>query len=219
MGLPPPDIRPPLCIWSVSFELSDILPHHVSKELLSCIDISERLYCSSSVSAPIHILPTLVRYCFVWKHQKLPLLYFFFCPSYCPPGFILLSRCFTSLPHSALRFFSVGQSALPAYHFYFHGLDRHTNHYCTNVLTDDHYYTNVMIPKMGHHQFKQLFTFLVHPFHVLRSSARREETPGLPCLSASYSGLLTSWTVWLLLGKTVIPSSEIRHLGVSFFMS
>lgn len=162
----------------------------------------------------------------------------FFCPSYCPPGFILLPRCFTSLPHSILRFFSIGQSSKlcqPIVSNFVDWTDRLIIIIQMSWQTDDHYCANVMVQKLRHYQFKQLFTFFVHPFRVLWSSARREENPQpslpfcfllrtsdeLDCLIASREDRVswfrnqTSWRVLLHVLRNTqedsIPSDETHR--------
>lgn len=92
-----------------------------------------------------------------------------------------------------------------------------------------------MVQKIRHYQFKQLFTVFFHPFHVLWSSARREENPWpsmpfcfllrtsdeLDCLIASREDSVswfrsqTSWRVLHVLRNTwqedSIPSDETHR--------
>lgn len=141
----------------------------------------------------------------------------FACPSYCPPGFMLLSRCFTSLPHSTLRFFSIGQACQlcqPIVSIFVDWTDRLIIIVQMSWQTDHHYYTNVTVQKIGHHQFKQLFTFFVHPFHVHDLQPEENARPSMPfCFLPR-----TSVELDCLIASRE-DNLEIRCLDVSFFMS
>lgn len=89
-----PDVRPPLCIRSVSFELSEIL-----KELLSCVDTSGCLYFTALLSLyPFifcpHFLDTVFSestrsfHCYVFCPSCYPILHYYL--SAFPPSLILL---------------------------------------------------------------------------------------------------------------------------------
>lgn len=113
-------------LYPDSFELSESSSTFQSLTFLGWHLRLHLFYYSAFVSVPIHTVPTLLGYSFLWKHQKFPLPFFLsYLLSSVVPDFILLSGCFCFFPNSTWWFPAISQfsQSLPGYHFYFHGLD------------------------------------------------------------------------------------------------
>lgn len=159
-----------------------------------------------SFSVPIHIVPILLGYYFTWKYQKFPLL-FSFCPSCCYPPWYLISYYYLgAFPPSLIQVQSVSTHFSISFLFSWIGPCVSTGLDLLSRKSDLAFDT---INSNGYSL--SLSTLFV--YHDLQPEEKRT-IPGPLHFSVSYSGLLTRWAVWLLLGKTVIPVLKNQKKGV-----
>lgn len=189
----------------------------MSQKLLSCADTPRAFfYYSSSVSAPIHIVPTLLGFYLLWKHWNSSLLF---------------SSVFSAILHDTWFYAIIWVFFLPPSFNFSRPIQSVFAQHITSIVLpglallygcygpEKSAFVSDTISSNGCSQsLSSLCISYLQP-------EEKKNTPSLPHLPVCSSELLTGWGFWLLLGKTIIPvfkksiEEGLWHLGMPFFMS